>query len=95
MSRILIPILVLVVILLGVVFHLRNDQLIILDYFLGSSESYFSIWLVGSFAIGAILGMLTVIPTILKSKREILRLQRDLKMNEKEINNLRVMPVKD
>lgn len=95
MSRILIPILVLVVILLGIVFHLRNDQLVVLDYFLGSNEFYFSIWLVSAFATGAIVGMLSTVPIILKSKREKLQLQRTLKMNEKEINNLRAIPVKD
>ena len=95
MSRILIPLLVLVVILLGVVFHLRNDQLIVLDYFIGSNEFYFSIWLVSAFALGAILGIVSSIPMILKLKRDVLRLERAVKLNEKEITNLRVMPVKD
>ena len=38
MSRLLILVLILAVILFGVVFHLRNDQLIVLDYLVGSKE---------------------------------------------------------
>lgn len=95
MYRILMPLLMLVVVLLGVVFHLRNEQLIVLDYIIGSSEFYLSIWLVTAFAAGAILGMLSAMPIIIKFKRENRHLLRKTKVAEKEINNLRVMPVKD
>ena len=95
MSRLLILVLIFAVILLGVVFHLRNDQLVVLDYLVGSSKFYFSVWLVAAFAIGALLGMISSIPAILKVKREIARLQKRVKVSEKEINNLRVLPMKD
>jgi putative membrane protein len=95
MSRLLILFLIFAVILLGVVFHLRNDQLVVLDYLVGSSKFYLSVWLVSAFAIGAILGMISSIPAILKVKRENARLQRRVKVSEKEINNLRVLPMKD
>ena len=95
MSRLLILVLIFAVILLGVVFHLRNDQLVVLDYLVGSSKFYFSVWLVSAFAIGALLGMISSIPAILKVKREIARLQKRVKVSEKEINNLRVLPMKD
>ena len=95
MYRLLILILVLIVILLGVVFHLRNDQLVVLDYLIGSSEFYFSIWMVSAFSIGAILGLVSSLPVIIRAKRENARLMRRLKIGEKEINNLRVLPVKD
>jgi uncharacterized membrane protein YciS (DUF1049 family) len=74
---------------------MRNDQPIVLDYFIGSSEFYFSVWLVAAFALGAILGMLSILPIVVKLKREILQLNRAVKVNEKEINNLRVLPIKE
>lgn len=95
MSRLLILILIFAVILLGVVFHLRNDQLVVLDYLVGSSEFYFSVWLVSAFTIGALLGLISSLPVILKTKRENTRLQKQVKIKEKELNNLRVLPVKD
>jgi putative membrane protein len=45
--------------------------------------------------IGALLGVLASLPMILKLKHENTRLVRQVKMTEKEINNLRVIPVKD
>ena len=95
MTRLLILILILAVILLGVVFHLRNDQLVVLDYLVGSREFYFSVWLVSAFSFGALLGIISSLPLILKTRRENARLLRRIKISEKEINNLRVLPVKD
>jgi len=95
MSLLLRMVLVVTVILLGLVFHLRNDQFITLDYIIGSKEFYFSIWLVTALSIGAILGALSGLPIIIKLKSENARLSRQVKVSEKEINNLRVMPVKD
>ena len=95
MSRLLILVLILAVILFGVVFHLRNDQLIVLDYLVGSKEFYFSVWLVSAFTFGALLGLISSLPVILKTRRENARLLRKIKISEKEINNLRVLPLKD
>jgi len=95
MYRLLLLILMLVVVLFGVVFHLRNDQLVVLDYLVGSREYYFSIWLVFAFAIGAILGLVSSLPVIIKTRRENARLMRRIKIGEKEINNLRVLPLKE
>ncbi|MGB1799424.1 MAG: LapA family protein, partial [Gammaproteobacteria bacterium] len=45
--------------------------------------------------IGAMLGVLASLPMIIKLKQQKLKLERQIKSSEKEINNLRVMPVKD
>lgn len=95
MSRLLILILIIAVILLGVVFHLRNDQLVVVDYLVGSSKFYLSVWLVCAFTVGALLGLVSSLPVILKVKRENARLKKRVKVSEKELNNLRVLPVKD
>lgn len=95
MSRLMILILVLAVILLGVVFHLRNDQLVVLDYIVDSKEFYLSIWLVVVFTLGVVLGILASLPLILKLRRKNAKLQKQVRVSEKEINNLRVIPLKD
>ncbi len=45
--------------------------------------------------IGALLGVLASLPMIIKLKQQNLKLERQKKNSEKEINNLRVMPIKD
>ena len=95
MSRLLKLVLILFIVVIGVVFHLRNDQPVMLDYLLGNAESYFSIWIVAALFIGALLGMASSLPLIIKLKGENVKLQRQVKVTEKEINNLRVIPVKD
>ena len=83
------------VVLLGLVFHLRNDQYVLVDYYLGSIEVVFSISVVLSLALGVALGYLVGLPAKLKIKRENVRLQKEISMSTKEINALRVIPVKD
>ena len=83
------------VFLTGLAFYLRNDQLVAVDYFLGNLELSFSIWLLIILVVGVILGWLTSLPLIIKLKRQNSRLSRQVKVTEKEINNLRVLPVKD
>lgn len=95
LQLILIFVLLLAVFVLGLSFYFRNDQLVVFDYFLGSKEYYFSFWLLGAMSIGIVLGWLTITPVVLKLKRHNMKLLRQAKVNEKEINNLRVIPLKD
>jgi putative membrane protein len=77
------------------IFHLKNDQLVELNYYVNSIPVSFSLVIVLTLCIGALLGVLASLPMILKLKHENARLVRQVKMTEKEINNLRVIPVKD
>jgi uncharacterized membrane protein YciS (DUF1049 family) len=45
--------------------------------------------------IGSTLGLLASLPIIIKLKRDKMILEKQIKNSEKEINNLRVMPIKD
>lgn len=83
------------VFIIGLTFFLRNGQTVAVDYFLGSIELSLSIWLLIVLVIGVLLGWLTSLPVIFKLKRQNSRLSRQVKVTEKEINNLRVLPLKD
>ena len=83
------------IVLLGLVFHLRNDQYVLIDYYLGSIEIVFSLAVVISLTLGVTLGYLVGLPARLKVKRENARLQKQISVSTKEINALRVIPVKD
>ena len=79
----------------GLVFYLRNEQMVAVDYLLGSLKLSLSTWLLLVLVAGVLLGWLTSLPVIFKLKRQNSRLSRQVKVTEKEINNLRVLPVKD
>ena len=86
---------ILFVFLIGLAFHLVNDQLVSFNYYLGSIELPFSFMLVAALCIGAGLGMLACLPLVLRLKRENYALDRQVGVAEKELNNLRIIPIKD
>lgn len=81
--------------LVAVSFALLNVTEVELGYYLGSVKSPLSLVLVVTLAIGAGLGLLAALGVILRMKREIMRLQRSVKVAEKEVVNLRALPIKD
>ena len=84
----------LVLLTAGILFFVRNNQSITLDYILGNIEMPFSLMFLITLFSGAVLGVLAIIPSLLRLKYEKARLERQLKIAEKEINNLRTLPVK-
>ena len=87
-------ILILFVILIGLMFHLRNDQLVVIDYYSGDSEIPLSLVIAGSLFLGAILGALSCLPTLIKLKRGNAKLVKQVKTNEKALNK-RVLPANE
>ncbi|MBI2970110.1 MAG: LapA family protein [Gammaproteobacteria bacterium] len=95
MSRLLKLCLVLGIMLIGLAFHLRNDQFITLDYYAGGIEFPFSLWLFLALSTGAFLGVIACLPMTLRWRRENHRLARQLKLYETELNSLRTGPIRD
>lgn len=77
MSRIIKLVLVLVIVFLGLVFHLRNDQYVAFDYYLGVLELPFSLWLCLALVAGAILGVVSTLPALFLARRERSRVARE------------------
>ncbi len=95
MSRLVKLCIFLFVSFLGLIFHLRNDQPVLVDYYLDTLELPFSFVVVLVLSLGVILGVLVSIPVRMRLKRENVRLLKQVSFTEKEINALRVIPVKD
>lgn len=92
----LVKVLIFVAVLLtGLLFHLRNDQMVTIDYYLGIFEIPFSLTIVLSLTIGVLLGVLVGIPSALRLRRDNARIKKQLDVTEKEIKALRVIPVED
>ena len=71
--------LVLLVVLLGLAFHLRNEQLVVIDFYLGSFELPLSLALAVTLLAGAVLGVMAGLPAWLRLKRDKAKLGRQLK----------------
>ena len=71
--------LVLLVILLGLALHFRNDQLVMIDFYVGSFELPLSLALGVTLLAGAILGVLAGLPIWLRLKRDKSKLGKQLK----------------
>ena len=70
MSRIARLILVFVILLIGLAFHLKNNQLIELNYYVDVISLPMSWLVVLVLFIGSMLGVLASLPIIIKLKRE-------------------------
>ena len=83
------------ILLLGLVFHVKNHQLVTLNYYVGEIQLSFSIVIVLAVCVGVLLGILASIPIIIRNKQLNSRLKKEIKHREKEINNYRITPTKD
>lgn len=85
----------LIVIIFGVVFAVLNAENIQLNYYLGSVELPLSLVLVVAMIIGALMGIFASLGFIIGSRRNTSKLKRSVEVAEKEIVNLRNIPIKD
>lgn len=95
MKRILTLILLVIVVLLGLSFALMNAQPITLNYYFSTVEAPLSLLIVFALATGAALGVMAVVGLLLNQKRELSKCRKAARLAEKEINNLRSLPMKD
>jgi len=93
--RILSLALLLIVLLLGLSFAVLNADSISINYYLGEQEIPLSVALVLALVLGALLGILASLSVILRQRTRISMLNRTVTMTEKEITNLRSLPIKD
>ena len=84
----------LIIALLG--FALKNDQQVKLSYFFGYEwQSSLVIVLLMFFVAGAAVGVFSMFPNLLKQRREISRLKRDIRMKNEnaDIGDLQQPPI--
>ncbi|MDR3492682.1 MAG: LapA family protein [Gammaproteobacteria bacterium] len=93
--RVISYILLLAVIILGMSFAMLNSGAVVINYYLGHRSFPLSLVLVMTFSGGALLGILIGTWLVLKMKVKNYRLRQRLKFAEKEIENLRAIPLQD
>lgn len=95
MKRIITIIVLLLVTLLGLTFALMNAEMVQLDYYFGNMDAPLSLVVVIAIIVGAGLGVFASMGIVLSQKRELAKLRKSAKMAEKEVSNLRSLPLQD
>jgi putative membrane protein len=95
MKRLLAFILLLCVAALGLGFTTLNAHVVTLHYYYGSTTLPLALIVVATLGAGAILGMGAALGLVVAKRTELAVLRRRVALCEKEINNLRQIPIKD
>ena len=95
MLRLVYLFMALIVVILGVAFSVLNADYVTLQYYLGSIELPLSLILVFAMIVGAILGVFASLSFIIGARRKSAKLKRAVEAAEKEIVNLRNIPIKN
>lgn len=95
MGRVVGTIIVLLVIAVGLSFAVLNPDNVQVRYYLGESSAPLALVVVLALTAGAVLGVLASLGIVLTQKRRIGKLRRTISVHEREIRNLRELPIKD
>lgn len=95
MSKILYSVIFIFIALLGIIFAVLNADLVNLNYYFDSKEIPLSLAIILSMFLGAILGVLASLSFMLRHRKEVSRLRKAVEVTEKEISNLRAIPIKN
>lgn len=93
--RIVTYLLLLIIILIGITFAVLNPTIVTMNYYIGQKTLPLSLLLVSVFALGCFFGLLVGGWLLLKAKIKNYRLKQRLKVAEKEVQNLRAIPLQD
>lgn len=95
MVKIVYLFLFLVLVIFGIVFAVLNAEPIRLNYYFGSKEVALSLVLVLAMIVGALLGIIASTSMIISNRREVVKLRKAVQLAEKEVANLRAIPIRD
>jgi len=93
--RIITYLLLLIIILIGITFAVLNPNIVTVNYYVGQKTLPLSLLLVLVFGVGCFLGLLVGGWIVLKVNLKNFRLKQRLKVVEKEVQNLRAIPLQD
>jgi putative membrane protein len=88
-------IILLAIIIFGMTFATLNSELVTINYYFGQSTLALSLLLVLAFAIGCLIGMIAGLWLLIKANIRYRRVKSKLVLAEKEIENLRAIPLQD
>lgn len=94
-KKILYGLIFLLVLISGVVFFLENNQVVNFGYLLGEVELKLSYLILIIFVCGTLLGIIAMFPAVFILKYENSKLKAKIRERDEEVNNLRLISVRD
>ncbi len=85
----------LAIVIFGMTFATLNSESVTINYYFDQSTLPLSLLLVIAFAMGCLLGIVVGLWLVLKAKLRNYRLRQRLSLAEREIENLRAIPLQD
>ncbi len=95
MRRILFLITTILTLVFALSFAVINAHSVKLNFYLGSTDVPLALLLVLTLGIGILSGALVMLSVIMNQKLELSKLRKSARNCEKELSNLRSMPVKE
>jgi len=80
--------------LFGITFAALNANSVVFNYYFNSKQISLALLLVGALGIGIFLGFIFMLFTLIKLKKDKYKIKSQLKIVEKELENLRSLPIK-
>jgi putative membrane protein len=87
--------LIMATLVVAIVFAAANYDLVTLDYLFGETELPLSILIIVSFLSGLVIGVLMDAWILYRQRARIHGLQKLVEANQKELDNLRSLPLRD
>jgi len=95
MKRIFYIAAVIITLVIGAVFSARNASIVTMDFIITTVDINLSLAIIISLIIGAGLGVLASLIWLISAKRELQRMKKKSEISQKELTNLRAIPIKD
>jgi lipopolysaccharide assembly protein A len=96
MKRVFYTVVVVVTLLFGITFAVKNPQDIDLAYYFGLEwRGPILIALLSSWFLGVIVGYLAGLRMVIRMQRQLVQARKEIRQIEQEVMNLRALPIKD
>lgn len=95
MLRSIYYILLFLLVILGISFACLNAEPVTINYYFSSGTHPLSMILALGFSMGAVIGFTASLGMLFRSKRSAYRYHQRAKVAEKEVANLRAIPIKE
>ena len=95
MKKIMSSVFFLVLVLFGIIFAVLNSDIVALNYYFGVQQVPLSLIMLLSMIVGTVIGVLVSMAQLLKARRDVSKLKKQVQIAEKEVSNLRTIPIKD
>ena len=91
MTRLISFVILLVILIIGIYFGLLNAEPVTINYYFGSYEVPLSLVMVVAVLLGALLGAIASIGIVLKMRKRINHLKKEMRAQQRDLANSRAL----